>query len=1660
FLALLGSAAIFASAAFAQAIADINIEENGQARKLDLALDEVQIKRTGDLPAGLLKIRAEGVLPDAAVFEDRVSSVLVRLKKPLDRAMAAARGDIVSGSFPEAEVSPVLYEKGARRERPYRRIGTSEVQVLLTDGRTAESVQTLAGAKAMKRTRVTNLVILGFDNPYEALDRSQALQAQGVRATPVLARYANPLFAVPKDQFFNRQWHLVNTGQLGARVGIDINALAAWDVTLGNNTTIAVIDDCLETQHPDLKDNCPPIGSKLHHDFNDADDDPKPVVANGDFHGTSVSGLAAAAQNNGVPDINTGSLLGVSGVAPNARLLGLRLIAGPFTDQDTANALYWHPGNTQVSVCNNSWGFANGYPADLVSLGPLGKAALRDAATLGRDGKGQVVVFSAGNSRSEQSNANFFTTTNSRYVVTVGALNCFGTFSSYSTPGASLLICAPGGGFGTFGVEQRCTTTDVSGTAGLNPNSIPFDGGSDLPNLDYTNQMNGTSAAGPVATGVVALMLSANSDLGWRDVKEILAGTAIKVDEGSPGWVMRPALASPQRETNEANFKFNNDYGAGLVDAGAAVARSLTWANLGQELTQSVRVTPTGIGGLVPDNASVKTFSFNFSGQQNLRAEQIEIEVRIAHPSRGQLRIALVSPSGTRSVLAVPRSSVFSPPDFVPPPFYRADYVDTAITDNFQLQTGTGGWVLSTTRHWGENTQGTWQLEISDENPDSRVAPAYAYPGNPDGLVGRLIFGEIRLYGTASGQERVVFEQQRQSIVEPGAITNQDIIVRRLGPTTSAFTVDYSTTVGTATANVDYTPVTGTLTFNPGDVTQTIPVPIHPDSLPENTETVNVVLTNLLGTGVSFGGTTLTTIDIADDENQFVTVSAIDPRAAETVAALPSDGGTFLVARSKVTDQPLTVFLSAGGTGTPGNGAGDYETLPTQVTIPAFERAVAVPVRIYDDGLFEGNETITLAAVSDASYVIGNPGSDTVQIVDNDRPKIQIAILNNDRQAAENPLDTATFRITRDLVTPQSLFVFLRFGGTQTLPFNYKLTYSDVNGIMREVIDPLNSSVEIGANRASVDITLVPKDDAFYQATKSAIIGLQPNEAYDFSFGFLTEVAINISEDDPRLDSIIPSVAITAPKKNTRLEAPSDVAITGRAADNEAPDGLIRLSYRLNGGIWENLIVPGLPAQTVDWTATFLGAETGTGNNKLVLGLNTFEIRSVDKANNESKIAVLKFLYIQQRNLTTTISGLGSVSAGFAPASQRDAGSTVAVTAQPGNGQVFDKWVLTPAGGLPTEFLGRALTFTMPDVDATLTANFIASPFGPISGAYNGLVKANIFGFESAGFLKLNLGATGTFSGQLTFAGLTYRIKGEFSGSGRFQGQVERRRSSPLVLDLTVDTAPGGTHRITGTVNTPTTQSLVSADRAVYGPGAPAPGTLVKSYTIFFPQTLGAGLPQGTGWATMKIDAAGKVSWTGRLPDGTTAKQTVPLTKDGTWPLFINLYKKRGVILGQVTHADLAGSDLSSPLDWLRPADPRAPLYPFGFSINGLGLIGSVYLPPVAGARVLTTLNGASPNATVMIDQGNLLAPISEQVTVASDNKVAVAGGNQKQLSMRINTTTGALSGNFVHPVSAKRVNLSGVFFQKAGLGYGTFSGSSVKGAVLHTGTLTLTPIP
>jgi len=498
---------------------------------------------------------------------------------------------------------------------------TRQWVVNLGVGQSSAELATALGARDLGATGyMPNSFIWEFPLDLDPIDvASQLSELLGVQfaypQVPAQLESLSNFNLPPNDPLFVEQWHLNNTGQRKGKEGVDVNVTRAWKSATGQGVVIAIVDDGLQHNHPDLIDNYRP---DLSRDFNEGDldarnydDDPMPfsqgltfkanlenplpfdreipplyvglegVVENlqltldsdlpspsnlqvylegpsetewelipGDnsneyiidadlldnesssgewklfieddseipgklrdwsltldiwnSHGTPVAGVAAASGNNN---------LGVTGVAPDAELAGLRLLAAERVNPiQIADALYSSELNQEIDIYNNSW-----KPPAFWS-DPEALSALETGVTAGRDGLGNIYVFGAGNDwRKKSENVNYNAFANSRYTIAVGAIDHKGRKSEYSQEGASLLVTAPSSNKKNGNNKVGITTTDLVGSEGYNVN------GSDL---DYTNDFGGTSSATPVVSGVVALMLEVNQDLTWRDVQHILVETA------------------------------------------------------------------------------------------------------------------------------------------------------------------------------------------------------------------------------------------------------------------------------------------------------------------------------------------------------------------------------------------------------------------------------------------------------------------------------------------------------------------------------------------------------------------------------------------------------------------------------------------------------------------------------------------------------------------------------------------------------------------------------------------------------------------------------------------------------------------------------------------------------------------------------------------------------------------------------------------------------------------------------------------------------------------------------------------------------------------------------------------------------------------------------
>lgn len=545
---------------------------------------------------------------------------------------------------------------------------------------------------------------------------------------------ANVNVSLNSDPLLPNQWHIQNTGQNAFSTtlpvaGNDMDVAGAWGAGYsGKGIKVGVVDTGLEAAHEDLAANV-----DLTHSYNflTGTNDPTPTTPGFD-HGTAVSGIIGAVAFNGK---------GGRGIAYNATLRGYNLIAaGADSDANLAESFGGMAASADNDVFNASFGDTT------PSLQTQDQVAIQTdiATTALRGGLGAPLVYAAGNNFVEWENqtdplcaqantlgvscgdpANDEHNEDSIPII-VAALNAAGTHATYSSTGASVWIAAYGGEYGlnqsyvpgglfamlsdpTDDLMPAIITTNFTGCANtynpFNPTPpVPLNALNDLganplaATCQYTATMNGTSAATPNVTSVVALMLQANPSLTYRDVKHILATTAKQVDPTFAG-VSAPIFNSSNVTLeqgwtrNAAGYWFSNRYGFGGVDASAAVQAASTYTSHLPTLQASS--TYQALASANNGYVLAGGYRLQFNVQEAFSSiEQVLVTINIFEAHDGGTsglacaQAELTSPSGTNSILMHAGNG----------------FVNAAVN----------GAILESNAFYGEPVNGIWTLTFYD----------------------------------------------------------------------------------------------------------------------------------------------------------------------------------------------------------------------------------------------------------------------------------------------------------------------------------------------------------------------------------------------------------------------------------------------------------------------------------------------------------------------------------------------------------------------------------------------------------------------------------------------------------------------------------------------------------------------------------------------------------------------------------------------------------------------------------------------------------------------------------------------------------------------------------------------------------------------------------
>ena len=581
--------------------------------------------------------------------------------------------------------------------------------------------------------------------------------------------------------------------------GLDLNVEPVHRQGIkGQGVRVMVVDSGMDLHTEDLAPNADPsLSWNLVTDMPDPYPT-EPATTQGP-HGTVVAGIIAAAQNG----------KGVMGIAPLAKIGGVNYLESDEDDPGAwAASLGGATWSSGADIFNASLGmgaaFAVPYDSDEDTYTPVIRAMKKL-----RDGKGAVFLKAAGNSFSSREcglDVGYYDCSNpsndpmgSREpnAITVAAVNALGEASSYSSAGSVIWVSGMGGEYGEGGTYGEVGIRDYSGPTIFSTDlrgcavgyssktaETPFlrgeshhNGVLDNRDCDYT-YMNGTSAATPTIAGVAALMLSANPDLSWRDVRDILRMSARKVDAGyvstSPHrqglfpYGARMDLATNKLSThlggkddirpgstavpidlgwqkNGAGHEHSNWYGFGVPDAARAVELAREYKRDPQlsrlqdvkiPQFEAVKVWYQGDDYLedyyeeYPEKQGVtdaQSMAFPYQRVTLLGTLQSPAQVVDSFQVRltgkdvclGAVGIAVRSPAGTVSLLKLPNDA-----------FRSGEIVEFA------------DYAVNSVAFYGEEAQGEWQIYLMAANPDLPLEFAVRLPdGNYKPWFSQSCFG-------------------------------------------------------------------------------------------------------------------------------------------------------------------------------------------------------------------------------------------------------------------------------------------------------------------------------------------------------------------------------------------------------------------------------------------------------------------------------------------------------------------------------------------------------------------------------------------------------------------------------------------------------------------------------------------------------------------------------------------------------------------------------------------------------------------------------------------------------------------------------------------------------------------------------------------------------
>jgi len=211
---------------------------------------------------------------------------LLPLDPPATIETLPARLGEIAGA---GKVFPVAYLEGEPRSVAFRRVVTEELRVQIDAAKAAQTAAQYGLRLVSTPDYAPGWAIFAAAGPLPALEAMERLRADGHQSADILLAAQRSKRALPNDPLIADQWHLKNSSTARTHVNVE----SAWNYggnggVKGTGIRVGVVDDGLQTAHPDLSVN---VDTANDNDWNGGDSDPNPGT--GDDHGTACAGNVA-----------------------------------------------------------------------------------------------------------------------------------------------------------------------------------------------------------------------------------------------------------------------------------------------------------------------------------------------------------------------------------------------------------------------------------------------------------------------------------------------------------------------------------------------------------------------------------------------------------------------------------------------------------------------------------------------------------------------------------------------------------------------------------------------------------------------------------------------------------------------------------------------------------------------------------------------------------------------------------------------------------------------------------------------------------------------------------------------------------------------------------------------------------------------------------------------------------------------------------------------------------------------------------------------------------------------------------------------------------------------------------------------------------------------